>query len=142
MVDEPAKKRRKVDAKPAVGIDTTAVVETLPPARLGRVMRGTLHRPISPPVSRKAINRKSSTYQVQALSDGGTAEDEEQSPPVLKPQTQKITNYISSPFRLTRIHDLKADKNVDAIGLRDILGDPMIKECWNFNFLFDLDFVM
>jgi hypothetical protein len=22
------------------------------------------------------------------------------------------------------------------------LGDPLIKECWNFNFLFDLDFVM
>jgi tyrosyl-DNA phosphodiesterase-1 len=33
-------------------------------------------------------------------------------------------------------------QNVDAVSLKDILGHPMIKECWNFNYLFDLDFVM
>ncbi|KAJ5150043.1 hypothetical protein N7448_001621 [Penicillium atrosanguineum] len=32
--------------------------------------------------------------------------------------------------------------NVDTVKLRDILGDPMIRECWNFNYLFDVDFVM
>jgi tyrosyl-DNA phosphodiesterase-1 len=43
---------------------------------------------------------------------------------------------------LTRIAGLAAHQNVDAVGLGDLLGDPLIKECWNFNFLFDLDFVM
>jgi tyrosyl-DNA phosphodiesterase-1 len=47
-----------------------------------------------------------------------------------------------SPVQLTRIEKLSTDQNVDAVGLSDLLGDPLIKECWNFNFLFDLDFVM
>jgi len=50
--------------------------------------------------------------------------------------------FVSSPIQLTRIDDLMPSQNVDTIGLKDILGDPLIKECWNFNFLFDLDFVM
>lgn len=33
-------------------------------------------------------------------------------------------------------------ENLDAVQLKDILGDPLIKECWNFNYLFDIDFVM
>ncbi|KAF2662689.1 phospholipase D/nuclease, partial [Lophiostoma macrostomum CBS 122681] len=52
------------------------------------------------------------------------------------------TQYLASPFQLTRIRDLAPADNVDTITLQDILGDPMIKECWNFNFLFDIDFVM
>jgi tyrosyl-DNA phosphodiesterase-1 len=52
------------------------------------------------------------------------------------------TNYVLSPFQLTHIRDLRPHQNVDAVQLKDILGDPMIKECWNFNFLFDIDFVM
>jgi tyrosyl-DNA phosphodiesterase-1 len=52
------------------------------------------------------------------------------------------TNYVLSPFQLTHIQNLAPHQNVDAVQLKDILGDPMIKECWNFNFLFDLDFVM
>ncbi|KAI9798792.1 MAG: hypothetical protein M1833_004623 [Piccolia ochrophora] len=49
---------------------------------------------------------------------------------------------IRSPFQLTRIQDLSATNNVDTLTLEDILGDPLIKECWQFNYLFDLDFVM
>lgn len=26
--------------------------------------------------------------------------------------------------------------------LRDLLGDPMIRECWQFNYLFDVDYLM
>lgn len=50
--------------------------------------------------------------------------------------------YITSPIQLTRIKDLSDAENEDTVGLGEILGDPMIKECWNFNFLFDIDFVM
>ncbi|KAF2637519.1 phospholipase D/nuclease [Massarina eburnea CBS 473.64] len=47
-----------------------------------------------------------------------------------------------SPIQLTRVKDLGAEKNVDTLGLSDILGDPLIKECWCFNFLFDIEFVL
>lgn len=50
--------------------------------------------------------------------------------------------FLPSPIQLTRIQDLSPAQNLDTVGLGDILGDPMIKECWNFNFLFDIDFVM
>jgi tyrosyl-DNA phosphodiesterase-1 len=49
---------------------------------------------------------------------------------------------VQSPVQLTHIEDMAPHQNVDATAIRDILGDPMIKECWNFNFLFDIDFVM
>lgn len=32
--------------------------------------------------------------------------------------------------------------NVDTVKLRDILGDPLIKECWQFNYCFDVDWLM
>jgi tyrosyl-DNA phosphodiesterase-1 len=50
--------------------------------------------------------------------------------------------FVASPVHLTRIQGLAAHQNVDAVGLGDLLGNPLIRECWNFNFLFDLDFVM
>ncbi|KAF3043646.1 hypothetical protein E8E12_003603 [Didymella heteroderae] len=50
--------------------------------------------------------------------------------------------YVPAPFQLTKIRDLALHQNVDTVELKDILGDPLIKECWIFNFLFDLDFVM
>ncbi|KAL2135750.1 hypothetical protein VTI74DRAFT_7120 [Chaetomium olivicolor] len=32
--------------------------------------------------------------------------------------------------------------NQDVVTLKDILGDPLISECWEFNFLHDIDFLM
>lgn len=49
---------------------------------------------------------------------------------------------LPSPIQLTRIRDLPSSSNVETISLRDIIGDPMIKECWQFNYLVDLDFIM
>ncbi|OQD81837.1 hypothetical protein PENANT_c025G07034 [Penicillium antarcticum] len=51
---------------------------------------------------------------------------------------------IESPIQLSHIRDLPTSKgyNVDTVRLRDILGDPMIRECWQFNYLHDVDFVM
>lgn len=51
---------------------------------------------------------------------------------------------IPSPIRLTRIRDLppNSDNNVDTVTLGEILGDPMIRECWQFNYMFDVDFLM
>lgn len=49
---------------------------------------------------------------------------------------------MKSPFQLTWIQDLPASSNADAVTLKDILGDPMIAECWEFNYLHHLDFLM
>lgn len=32
--------------------------------------------------------------------------------------------------------------NKDTVTLNDLLGDPLISECWNFNYLHDIDFFM
>ncbi|KAK4192732.1 putative tyrosyl-DNA phosphodiesterase [Podospora australis] len=47
-----------------------------------------------------------------------------------------------SPFQLTKIKDLPAELNKDTYTLKDILGDPLISECWEFNYLHDIDFLM
>lgn len=51
-------------------------------------------------------------------------------------------DLVPSPVQLIAIKDLHASLNIDTISLKDILGDPLIKECWLFNYLFDVDFVM
>lgn len=47
-----------------------------------------------------------------------------------------------SPVQLISIKDLPSSYNIDTISLKDILGEPLIQECWIFNYLFDVDFVM
>ncbi|KAK7754128.1 hypothetical protein SLS62_003974 [Diatrype stigma] len=49
---------------------------------------------------------------------------------------------IPSPFRLTTIRDLPQESNADAVSLGDLVGDPLIAECWDFNYLHDVDFLM
>ncbi|KAF2433520.1 phospholipase D/nuclease [Tothia fuscella] len=56
--------------------------------------------------------------------------------------TFSSTERVPSPFQLTRIRDLPESHNIDTVSLTDLLGDPLIKECWQFNYLFDVDFVM
>ncbi|TDZ40563.1 putative tyrosyl-DNA phosphodiesterase [Colletotrichum spinosum] len=61
------------------------------------------------------------------------------SPP---PKRNREGQRIKSPFQLTRIRDLPDAANKDAVGLKDILCDPLIAECWEFNFLHDVHFLM
>ncbi|KPI44002.1 putative tyrosyl-DNA phosphodiesterase [Cyphellophora attinorum] len=49
---------------------------------------------------------------------------------------------VASPFQLTKIRDLPASSNVDTVDLHEILGSPLIKEAWIFNFCFDIDWMM
>lgn len=51
---------------------------------------------------------------------------------------------VPSPFQLTHIRYLPPSSggNVHAVRLKDILGDPLIRECWQFNYLHDVDFIM
>lgn len=49
---------------------------------------------------------------------------------------------VPSPVQLISVEDLPNTLNIDTISLKDILGCPLIKECWVFNYCFDVDFVM
>ncbi|KAB5545943.1 tyrosyl-DNA phosphodiesterase-domain-containing protein [Coniochaeta sp. 2T2.1] len=60
-------------------------------------------------------------------------------PPTTESPNRKI---FRSPFQLTKIRDLPPVSNVDTVALQDLLGDPLISECWNFNYLHDIPFLM
>ncbi|KAJ6444480.1 tyrosyl-DNA phosphodiesterase [Purpureocillium lavendulum] len=60
-------------------------------------------------------------------------------PPKLRRREPQV---LPSPWQLTRIRDLPEKFNRDAVSLKDLLGDPLISECWEFNFLHDLHFLM
>ncbi|EWG45295.1 tyrosyl-DNA phosphodiesterase 1 [Fusarium verticillioides 7600] len=52
------------------------------------------------------------------------------------------STVVKSPWQLTWIRDLPEDDNQDAVTLKDLLSDPLISECWEFNFLHDIPFLM
>ncbi|PGH27033.1 hypothetical protein AJ80_01218 [Polytolypa hystricis UAMH7299] len=85
-----------------------------------------LSRSITPPPSRRPQAEEEHSFRSQ------------------KKPNSSLSSSIPSPIQLTHIRDISASSgnNVDAIKLRDILGDPLIKECWQFNYLFDVDFLM
>ncbi|KAI0437432.1 tyrosyl-DNA phosphodiesterase [Xylaria telfairii] len=62
------------------------------------------------------------------------------SPPRRKKAKERIR--IASPFRLTSIRGLSDALNVNAVSLNDLIGDPMIAELWDFNYLHDIEFLM
>jgi tyrosyl-DNA phosphodiesterase-1 len=64
--------------------------------------------------------------------------------PISPPRKKRVRERarITSPFRLTSIRDLSEQDNVDAVSLNDIVGDPLIAELWDFNYLHDIDFLM
>ncbi|KAE8372423.1 tyrosyl-DNA phosphodiesterase I [Aspergillus bertholletiae] len=97
-----------------------------------------LRRSITPP-SRSQRGRS------QSLSSSAAATPQQPSiKDIADEEDSRKPRVIPSPFQLTHIRDLAASSgnNVDAVRLRDILGDPMICECWQFNYLHDVDFVM
>ncbi|KAI3336021.1 tyrosyl-DNA phosphodiesterase [Ustulina deusta] len=64
--------------------------------------------------------------------------------PISPPRKKKKREgtQLASPFRLTSIRDLSDAYNVGAVSLNDLVGDPLIAELWDFNYLHDLDFLM
>ncbi|KAH7121230.1 tyrosyl-DNA phosphodiesterase I [Dendryphion nanum] len=134
-------KRRKLDivhSNPATS-DIPAPIFNYSPKSKGKG----LDRPISPPLSRSnrsktpvpsILQYHEQQQAMSAISMEQVQESRQSAIPAIK--------YVHSPIQLTRIRDLAPAQNVDTIGLNDVLGDPMIKECWNFNYLFDIDFIM
>lgn len=155
--NDPPAKRRKLDNTAGGEAESTDATSA------------SLRRPVSPPIPRRKSPTPASASLLVPAPTWGFDDVPKQTltPPPLQPPpkleqvdlsvAEKIeeikhkeddraaendTRYVASPFRLTKIRDLAPHKNVDTVELEDILGDPLIKECWNFNFLFDLDFVM
>jgi len=84
------------------------------------------HRPISPP----SLKRK------RSFEDGSTNHHSDSAARAGR------TLIVPSPIQLTRIKDLPDEYNVDAVTLHDLIGDALITECWQFNFLYNVDFLM
>jgi len=97
----------------------------------------TLTHPISPP--RKKRRR---------LSEPPSPSEEGATARPTRVQASPINTHthapliVPSPFQLTKIRDLPLELNRDTVTLRDLLGDPLISECWQFNYLHDVDFLM
>jgi tyrosyl-DNA phosphodiesterase-1 len=145
--DNPPAKRRKLDANLPEEALATSEYQIQKSAQKG------LDRPISPPLSRRKSPIVPNTLFAptwdfddvpkHTAAFGSSATHSKQNATTQGDDLAKgSTNYVPSPFQLTYIEDLSPHQNADAVRLKDILGDPMIKECWNFNFLFDIDFVM
>ncbi|KAL5366310.1 tyrosyl-DNA phosphodiesterase-domain-containing protein [Aspergillus floccosus] len=103
--------------KPKLSSDTSTADTTSALASLRRSIT-----PPSPRPSKRAVSSPAKTTNAQ----------------------QDTPRVIPSPFQLTHVRDLaeSSGNNADTVRLRDILGDPMIRECWQFNYLFDVDFLM
>ena len=97
-----------------------------------------------PPLTRDAIKQS----QMPILT--GTAKTSQvrliEAPRIMSLPIQDDTSsqqhLIQSPIQLSTVNGLAASSNDDTVSLGDILGDPLIKECWLFNYLFDVDFIM
>lgn len=104
-----------------------------------------LERGVSPPAGRQ-VPPLEKTEQEMTIP-GRVKDDAYKSSLPSERSRRKITGssnprIISSPFKLTSIRDLPDSDNVDTIGIKDILGDVMLKEVWLFDFLYDVDWVM
>lgn len=99
-----------------------------------------LHRAITPPPRSRSRQSPGSNTACPELKNDQILTQE----PELTEANTTTPRFVSSPVQLTHIEGFPPSKgyNVDTVRLRDILGDPMIRECWNFNYLFDVDFVM
>lgn len=100
------------------------------------LLLASLNRSVSPPT------KKSKAASFNKDEEGRTAFHDESDNKTSHPGKQAVLIPKASPIQLTRIRDLDASKNIDTIGLSEILGDPLIRECWQFNYLFDVDFLM
>jgi tyrosyl-DNA phosphodiesterase-1 len=99
-----------------------------------------LHRAITPPPRSRSRQSPGLNTACPELKNDQVLTQE---PGLAEARTTK-PQFVPSPVQLTHIDGFPPSKgfNVDTVRLRDILGDPMIRECWNFNYLFDVDFVM
>ena len=96
-----------------------------------------LTEPISPPARKRAQKRT-----IDLTNEERSTEDLPPRPDLEKRPFNDSTINIPPPIQLTRVEGLAQLNNVDTVSLKDIVGDPLIKESWVFNYLFDVDFLL
>lgn len=79
---------------------------------------------------------------IDLTRDGPLKEPAGKAIPAPISESTKVGKMIPSPIQLNHVDGLPTKSNVDTLRLSDILGDPLVKECWLLNYLFDIDFVM
>lgn len=90
-----------------------------------------------------AFARKRSRNAADGNEGNGCGVLESLSRPISPPRKKlRQVDIQNSPWQLTRIRDLPDNANRDTVSLQDLLGDPLIRECWQFNFLHDIPFTM
>ncbi|KAL8382833.1 hypothetical protein RB595_006555 [Gaeumannomyces hyphopodioides] len=122
-----------------------------PPRKKGRRAEA----PVSEPGPRPRLSAESRDDAVVdsspvTSSDTDASEAEPAVPPSSSRQESSSVTPVeaptaadfSSPFRLTHIRDLGPQDNVDAVRLKDVIGDPLISELWDFNYLHDINFLL
>ena len=145
MADEPAPKRQRreklgrsrADLSPAQpwlngGFEalSTAAVDQI---ETNSTSTKPLTLPISPPIKKRALpDVADNPAMATAPIDGSKQPDFEPSPP----------RSFASPVQLSYVEGLPPEQNIDTVSLRDVVGDPLIKECWVFNYLFDVEFLL
>lgn len=127
---EPLPKKRRLSVEPGESDLTGTPGSTTPRS---------LSHPVSPP-----RRRRSRTPAAQSQGSKGHAQIAAASSAQIDvpPSTHETNQIFKSPFQLTWIRDLPDAANADAVTLRDLLGDPLIAECWEFNYLHDVDFLI
>ncbi|KAL4818941.1 tyrosyl-DNA phosphodiesterase-domain-containing protein [Aspergillus spinulosporus] len=93
-----------------------------------------LRRSITPPPARSGRPRVSTTSFISPHQHSEPNDTD----------TANTPQIVPSPIQLNHISDFSDSlrNNDDTVKLRDILGDPLIRECWQFNYCFDVDFLM
>lgn len=125
--------KRKVPDDDGDAVDA-ATVRQQRAAFLASMSRG-----ISPPPSSRTPDSAASAATTPVVH---STVSEEAKKAMDGPQHAHAPRLVPSPFKLTKIRDLPASSNIDTVSLHDILGNPLIKEAWVFNFCFDIDWMM
>lgn len=106
------------------------------------------HRISPPPTKKTRPSVTPSEEEIETASESASeteSEAESQSESEIQPTPEGSGSQPSifrSPFQLTKIRDLPPASNQDTVTLTDLLGDPLISECWNFNYLHDIPFLL
>lgn len=138
--NEPSSKKRQLD-------------EDTNDHNYAKIHRRGMDKSISPPPLRRrmiespkqeVLRKKVKISDQDKISLEQTKDSPKQKSPDTKHTVEESPKQkvVKSPFQLTSIRDLPASSNVDTVSLKDILGDPLISECWEFNYLHNLDFLM
>ena len=136
---ENSRKRRKANSGIVVDLDQQPDEDT--GSCNVKHVSDSLKKSISPPAIRRYKNLEPLIdTNSQLFAAVSTSSPSSSSPK--KPVSSSTIKIIPSPVQLSTVDELPVLSNIDAVSLKDILGDPLIKECWLFNYLFDVDFIL